>query len=96
MKATDLMHEFRIAQSGDWWGDTMHWWFTVAEEIYLNRPDLEVPPAWRYRQSPCGAQNDPDDYVTADVQSTDDESLMRFGRALNRYAGILDRAGASY
>lgn len=92
----DLKKEFNLFSDGDHWGETMHWWFAAAEEIYLNRDQLEVPEDWRYHQSPLGAVNDPEDYATVAVQGSNDEDLMRFGMLLNRRARLLDHLGYSY
>ena len=93
LTASNLMQEFRVSQSGDWWGDTMEWWFAVAAEMYER--ELPIPDEWRYRPSPLGAK-DPEAYPTEVLESASDEALGLFGRALNRYAGILKKGGKDY
>lgn len=85
MKASDLMKEFRLVQSGDWWGDTMAWWFAVAGEMYSR--GLPIPSAWKYE--PGLAPKQPDLYETEICEQASDQALVLFGRALHRYAGIL-------
>lgn len=92
----DLKSEFRIASSGDAWGDVLHWWFAVAEEIHFNRPRLLVPRDWQFQPSPMGMSSDPDDYATGAVALATDDALQRFGALLNRVAGALKRAGKGY
>lgn len=93
LTASDLMREMRIAQSGDWWGDTMGWWFAVAGEMYER--GLPIPAEWKYRPSPFGAK-DPDAYETEICETATDNALCLFGRALNRYAKKLKAAGKDY
>ena len=92
----DLMTDFRLCfGDGDPWGSAMTWWFSVADEIHFNR-SFAVPAAWRFRPSPLGPSNDPDAFETEAVQAASDEALMKFGAVLNRYAGVLKRAGKDY
>lgn len=93
LKATDLMREMRIAQCGDWWGDTMGWWFAVAGEMWER--GLDIPDSWRYRPSPMGGK-DADRYETEVCEAATDEALLLFGRALSRYADCLKKAGKDY
>lgn len=93
LTARDLMKEMRLAQSGDWWGDTMAWWFAVAGEMWER--GLAIPDAWRYRPSPLGAK-DPEQYETEVCEEATDEALLLFGRALSRYAAKLKAAGMDY
>ena len=91
-----LKADFRLMSDGDDWGNLKHWWFTIADEIYFNRPGLTVPASWRFRPSILGETNDPDDYVTTAVREATDDNLMRFGLLLDRYARFLIRAGKDY
>ncbi len=93
LNATQLMREYRLATSGDPWGDTMGWWFAVAGEMYER--DLPIPAEWRYRPSPLGSK-DPDAYETPICSMATDEALRLFGRALTRYADRLRAAGKDY
>ena len=86
------MREMRIAQSGDWWGDTMAWWFAVAGEMYER--GLDIPAAWRYR--PGISPKEPDRYETEICEAATDDGLRLFGRALTRYAAKLKAAGRDY
>ena len=92
----ELMFEFRLGDFGDAWGHTMNWWFHVADELYFNRDPCIIPENWKFRPSPCGPSNDPDGYETAIVQQANTETLLRFGRTLNRYADILKKHGLDY
>lgn len=94
LSASNLMQEFRLFyDSGDPWGSTMGWWFSVAGEMWER--GLAIPDAWQYRASPFGGR-DPDAYETPICESATDEALILFGRAMNRYAGILKAAGRDY
>ena len=95
MNAKEIWGEFRLGFGGDdSWHHVMHWWFTVADELYFR--GVALPAAWRFRPSPLGPSNDPDDYVTGAVTACSDSLLLMFGRALNRYAKTLRAAGLSY
>ena len=91
-----LISEFRCDDCDDPWGTVMHWWFTVADEIHFKRPKLNIPVNWRFRPSPLGSQNEPDDYAAVAVAQASDAALDRFGAVLNRYAGFLKRRGRDY
>lgn len=93
LSARDLMREMRVGQSGDWWGDTMAWWFAVAGEMYER--GLDIPESWRYRPG-AGGGKDPDAYETEICEAATDSALAIFGRALNRYAAKLKAAGKDY
>lgn len=93
MTARQLMQEFRLNCGGDAWGETRGWWFAVAGE--MDDRGLAVPDEWRYRPSPMGGVN-PDAYETPFCAEASDEALLLFGRAMNRYAGILKRSGKDY
>jgi|SRR5215472_1875449 len=93
LTARDLMAEFRISADGDWWGNTMGWWFAVAGEMWER--GLPIPDSWQYRPSPFGGR-DPDAYETEPCERATDHALILFGRALHRYAGILKKAGQDY
>lgn len=90
----DAMAEFRLC-STEPWGDAMHWWFTIADELYFRDPSL-VPEHWKYRPSPLGPTNDDDDYATGIVKGMSDAELLRLGATMDRYARIIKRAGRDY
>jgi len=94
LEAHDLLNEFRTAQSGDVWGDTMHWWFTIADELYFR--EGQTPAHWQFRPSPLGPSNDPEDYATNVARETGAEALLFAGNVLTRYAQMLKRAGMDY
>lgn len=97
MTLAELKAEFRLTSDGDDWGNVMHWWFTIAEEIYWHRgPSLEVPPSWRFRPSPLGETSDPDDYALSAVREADDSTLAAFGALIHRYAQRLKHIGRDY
>lgn len=96
MTYEQLKAEFKMSCDDDIWGQTMLWWFTVADEIHFKRDDIETPESWQFRPSPLGPSNDPDDYVTVTVQDAIDEDLLRFGNLLDRYASRIKHAGLSY
>jgi hypothetical protein len=92
-----LKDEFRLTYDSDEWGHVMHWWFTVADELYWNRrPAVWLPEDWQFRPSPIGPVNDPDDYATGCVTETETDDLLRFGHLLHRYAAKLKQAGKDY
>jgi hypothetical protein len=90
--ASDLMSELRLAQSGDWWGDTMAWLFAVCGEMHER--DLPIPAEWHYQ--PGIQPKDPDLYETEICEAASDQALRTFGRALHRYAAKLKEAGQDY
>jgi hypothetical protein len=93
LSASDLMAELRAGADGDWWGTTMSWWFAVAGEMWER--SLPIPDEWRYRPSPFGGK-DPDAFEAEICEQATDEALRLFGRAMNRYAAILKKAGKDY
>ena len=93
---SDLVFEFWTDLGSDVWGETMHWWFVVADEIYFNRPAMHVPDEWRFRPSPLGPSNEPGDLAADVVHDAGDEALARFGAFVHRYAQRLKAAGADY
>jgi hypothetical protein len=90
-----IKQEYRLTYCGDKWGHTMSWLFHIADELYHHR-ETPVPDDWGFRPSPLGPSNDPDSYETECVAEATDEELVRFGNVLNRYAGLLKRAGRDY
>lgn len=92
LTARDLMDEFRLIANGDVWGNTMIWWFAVAGEMYCR--GLSIPADWQYR--PGLNPKEADAYETDVLEQASDEALHLFGRALNRYAATLKRAGKNY
>lgn len=90
----ELWGEFRLTFDGDAWGTAMSWWFTVADELHWR--GVTLPPEWKYRPSPLGPTNEPDALETQIVLECDDVLLLRFGRALSRYAKMLKAAGQDY
>jgi len=92
LTASNLMSEMRFAQSGDWWGDTMGWFFAVCGEMHER--DLPIPAQWQY--SPGISPKDPDLYESRVCEVASDAALLTFGRALHRYAAILKAAEMDY
>lgn len=92
----DLKGEFRLTSSGDVWGDTMQWWFSIADELYWNREEGVVPASWEFKPAPMGPQNDPEDYITVVVKSATTEDLVKFGEVLSRYSHFLKLVGKDY
>lgn len=90
----ELWGEFRLGFGDDSWGHTVSWWFTVADELYFR--GVALPAEWKFRPSPLGPSNEPDAYETEVVQECGDDLLLRFGRALSRYANILKAAEEAY
>lgn len=98
-----LKEEWSLTE-GDKWGDTMSWWFAVAETLY--HFGYELPREWEFRDSPL---HDDDTYLDIDdgyeitmlynmftngeVESDD---LLLFGHVLFRYANLLRLAGQDY
>ena len=94
-EARDNLKEFRLMfDGGDPWGSTMHWWFTVADELYHR--EGYTPEHWQFKPSPLGPSNDPDDYATTACAETGANALVFVGNVLTRYARRLERAGLSY
>jgi hypothetical protein len=91
LKASDLMQEMRVAQTGDWWGDTMSWWFAVAGEMYTR--NMPIPTEWHYRP---GINPKDDSYEAEICEQAGNQALLIFGRALTRYAAKLKQAGKDY
>lgn len=97
MTYENLKSEFRLFDcDGNSWGEVMHWWFVIADEIYFHRDTIEVPGDWQFRPSPLGESNSPDDYAVASVRETPNDELIRFGALIHRYAGALLHAGRDY
>ena len=91
----DLRSEFRLTyDGGDAWGHVMHWWFTIADDLYFR--GVPLPPDWEFRPSPMGRANDPDDYAAGMMQFISDHDALAFGKTLARYARKLEKAGRSY
>lgn len=91
-----LKGEFNLFSDGDDWGNTVHWWFVIADEIYFNRETIAVPDEWKFRPSPLGPQNDDDDMVVGIIRETNDDDLLRFGAIIHRYARRLKHQGKDY
>ena len=96
MNYGSLRAEFNVTSNGDAWGHTMHWWFSIADEIYFNRPNLSIPDKWQFKPSLFGEANDSDDYVTTCVREATDQDLETFGTLMHRYAQYLKHIGVSY
>ena len=96
LSMSQLKHDFRLTSDGDDWGNCLHWWFTIADEIHFNRANLSVPLSWKFKPSPFGFTNDPENYITHCVREADDASLMQFGHLVNRYARFLKHLGKDY
>ena len=96
LSLSQLKSDFRLTSDGDDWGNCLHWWFTIADEIHFNRENLCVPESWRFKPSPCGPSNEADRWETTAVREADDDSLMQFGHLVNRYARLLKHLGKDY
>lgn len=96
MNFNDLKCEFRLTADGDDWGNCINWWFTIADEIHFNRENLCVPASWKFKSSSLGSSNDPDAMETSAVVAADDESLMKLGALIDRYARLLRHLGKDY
>lgn len=100
-----IIRTMRDFDDGDAWGNAMAWAFGVAETLeYLGFP---VPPEMEYRCSPLGPvlEREPDSFPDCEVLAYFDsepypqaaaDTIYRAGQILNRYLGVLDRAGLSY
>lgn len=93
LEAHRLLEDFRLFFDEPW-GSTMHWWFTIADELY-HREAL-TPAHWQFKPSPIGSVNDPDDAATQAVMATGSDALVFAGNVLHRYAQVLKRAGVDY
>lgn len=89
-----IIQEFRLFNSGDAWGHCMHWWFTVADELYWR--EGYTPPHWRFKPSPLGPVNDPDDFAASVAKEIGAEALIKVGNCLFRYANLLKRHNKDY
>jgi hypothetical protein len=95
MTLRSLVDEFkRDDLKGDPWGTTMGWFFRVADCLYFR--DVDIPDEWKFRPSPCGSQNEPDDFVVQVIEAEDNETLLRFGNLMHRFCDVLKKAGRDY
>lgn len=80
---------------GDRWGSAMAMFFDVCAEMYQR--SLEIPAAWQYKPGLSVERNQicTDQHVLLHYYA-EDESLVRLGRALNAYTGLLRRQGEDY
>ena len=90
----ELKQEYKLASSGDSFGDCMGWLFPIAIELDV-RGDI-VPDSWRYRAGALGSHHEPDCYVAEVLQDYDSETLTKFGNVLSRYQSKLHAAGLTY
>ncbi len=96
MTYADLKSHFRLACSGDRWGDAMGALFPVAAELYY-RGDSVKPDEWRYRPGAMGGDpREPDDNWYDVARDASTATLERFGALLNRYTDLLRAAGRDY
>lgn len=92
----DLIDEFRLTRSGDAWGDVMGWLFRIADSLTFHH-EHEVPAEWRFRPSPLGRADDPEeDMIAAVCDEADPAELTKFGQVLNRAADLLKAQGRDY
>jgi hypothetical protein len=89
-----LREEFRLSRCRDAWEDTVHWFYTVADDLHT-RVGF-TPPHWEYIPSSRGPSNDPDDHAAALANEVGTETLVKFGEVLYRYARALRSAGLDY
>ena len=94
MNYRDMKFELMMGwDSGDRWGSAMGLFFDVAEE--LDRRDEDIPAEWGYRAGALGV-GDPESFEAEILTDADSDDILRLGRVLHRYTGMLDRAGHSY
>ena len=94
LEGHNLLKEFRVFFDEPW-GTTMHWWFTIAEE--LHRREGKTPAHWNFSPSILGgSKNDPDDHATQMCIETGSDGLVFAGNVLWRYAKLLSKHGWDY
>lgn len=94
MKYRELKSELMMGwDSGDRWGSAMGMFFDVAETLY--RREAEIPTEWGYRPG-AGGVGEPETWEAEIMIDADTPDLIRLGKVLDRYTGMLDRAGESY
>ena len=93
----DLKNELRLDDlKGDPWGTAMNWFFNVAEIIYWERSDLDVPNEWQFSPG-VGRGCDPaEDYSAGVLWNVPTETLITFGNLLSRFTRAQEHAGNSY
>jgi hypothetical protein len=100
-----LRYEYNLVFD-DAWGDTIEWWFAIAETLYHRYGNTELPREWKFRDSPIHSDEWPEDdnfdYVIQTIHdlikndAVDYDDLLTFGNVLFRYARILEAAGKDY
>lgn len=93
MTTNDLLNAFKLARSGDDWGDCMSAFFSVASELH-NRGDA-MPDAWKFRPGACNPQ-EVDEFWQVEFARASSATLVEFGDILNRLSRILRAQGKDY
>lgn len=93
MTCEDLKNEYKLTNDGDSWGNSMSWWFAIADELEGNR-GLLCPEHWEYRMSPMRPDNE--NYEASIVTDYPDDDLIEFGNVLERYTRLLKHLGEDY
>ena len=93
----DLKNEIRIDDlRGDPWGTGMNWFFTVAEILYWDRDNVDIPDHWGFSPG-CGRGCDPaEDYNAGVLWNVPSDVLVKLGNLLERFTRAHKHAGNSY
>lgn len=94
-----LMGLVRMSVSDDLWGESMGWWFGLADAMW--HADIPIPADWHYRHAPgCdGTQNDWPDSEVRDLYLIGDigrDDIAYVAAVMARYTRWLERAGHCY
>lgn len=85
--------------SFDPWSCTLSWHFAIADVI-TEIDASQVPSAWEFQQSICGADTEAWEYIEIIETMRNDgatlEDLINAGNVLARYAAQLKLAGKDY
>lgn len=90
----ELKAEYKLAGSGDAWGDCMGAWFAISTELAIRGDD--VPSEWGYSAGAFGPHHEEGDYWAEVIADVDSAVLLEFGGLLYRLSGILKAAGRDY
>lgn len=91
----DIKSEYKMMHDkGDPWGSVMQAWFSCAAELWQR--GLVVPVAWGYSPGLAAVPTDPEDFMYDLFRGADNQSIVKFGNVLAKYAGLLKRAGKDY
>ncbi len=91
----DLRSDFKMNDSGDPWGNTLGWLFSIAKRLHFEAGG--APSEWAYRPSPLeNGGPDAECYEDESVYDAHLEDVERFGSVLWRYRSRLKRAELDY